>query len=56
MSFLDKISGLSRKPEEPPLPAPELEQTPPPPVNPMEQTQRLGQGTSILPDSALPAS
>ena len=51
MSFLDKISGSSRKSD--PAPVSELEQTPPPAVNPMEQTMRLGGPSSMLPDSQL---
>jgi twitching motility protein PilJ len=50
MSFLDKIAGSPRKTDN--LPTLEDTQTPPQPVNPMEETMRLGPG-SILPDSIL---
>ena len=50
MSFLDKIAGSPRKHDDPPTEGDA--QTPPPPVNPMEETMRLGPG-SVLPDSVL---
>jgi twitching motility protein PilJ len=51
MSFLDKIAGSSRKTDNKP-PLQDDTHTPPPPVNPMEETMRLGLG-SMLPDSVL---
>ena len=51
MSFLDKIAGSSRKTDNKP-PLQDDTHTPPPPVNPMEETMRLGPG-SVLPDSVL---
>jgi twitching motility protein PilJ len=47
MSFLDKIAGSSRKAQA----AADIDQTPPPPLNPMEETMRIGGPGSILPDS-----
>ncbi|MFT3817705.1 MAG: methyl-accepting chemotaxis protein [Rubrivivax sp.] len=49
MSFLDKITGSPRKAEVHPSSFDD-EQTPPHPVNPMEETMRLGPG-SVLPES-----
>jgi len=49
MSFLDKITGSPRKADVHPSLIDD-EQTPPHPVNPMEETMRLGPG-SVLPES-----
>jgi twitching motility protein PilJ len=49
MSFLDKIAGSSRKADR--ADSPDIDQTPPPPVNPMEETMRIGGPGSVLPES-----
>jgi twitching motility protein PilJ len=50
MSILDKFAGSPRKTEDLSAALPDIDQTPPPPVNPMEETMRLGPG-SVLPEA-----
>jgi twitching motility protein PilJ len=50
MSLLDKFAGTPRKTDDDVVPVTDIDQTPPPPINPMEETMRLGPG-SVLPES-----
>ncbi len=49
MSFLDKIAGSTPKADATVSRAYDVDHTPPPPLNPMEETMRLGPG-SVLPE------
>jgi twitching motility protein PilJ len=51
MSFLDKISGKTRN--APDASRAELDADPASAINPMEATQRIGQGSSLLSDSSI---
>jgi twitching motility protein PilJ len=50
MSFLDKFAGTPRKTADDAAALPDIDQTPPHPINPMEETMRLGPG-SVLPEA-----